>query len=165
LRSSPTDGCSIARLWIDCLPALNRRHDQLESLTWPIQALAVLLALFAVVSLLIAMIGQYAATAFTMRRRVRDFGVRIALGASSHDILASVVREGLVLTAVGLAIGAALSLATASALRSMLFGLTPTDTRTYIGVLALLAAASLFACWLPARRAARIEPMQALRQE
>jgi putative ABC transport system permease protein len=124
------------------LPALNRRHDQLESLTWPIQALAVLLALFAVVSLLIAMIGQYAATAFTMRRRVRDFGVRIALGASSHDILASVVREGLVLTAVGLAIGAALSLATASALRSMLFGLTPTDTRTYIGVLALLAAAS-----------------------
>jgi ABC-type antimicrobial peptide transport system permease subunit len=144
---------------------LRTMDDQLESLTWPIHALTILLALFAVGSLLIATIGQYTAMAFTMRRRIRDFGVRMALGASSRDILASVVVEGLRLTAVGLAIGCALSLAIARSLRSMLFGVTPTDARTYIGVFALLAAASVVACYLPAHRAARIDPMQALREE
>jgi putative ABC transport system permease protein len=144
---------------------LRTMDEQLQSLTWPIQALATLLALFAVGSLLIATIGQYAAMAFTMRRRIRDFGVRIALGASTRDILASVVREGLRLTAAGLAIGCALSLAIASSLRSMLFGVTPTDAPTYAAVGALLAAASLVACYLPAHRAARIDPMQALRDE
>jgi predicted permease len=144
---------------------LRTMDEQLDSLTWPIHALTILLASFAVGSLLIATIGQYAAVAFTMRRRMRDFGVRIALGASSRDILTSVMREGLRLTALGLAIGGALSLATAGSLRSMLFGVTPTDARTYVGVFALLAAASLIACYVPARRASRIDPMQALREE
>ena len=144
---------------------LRTMDEQLDSLTWPIHALTILLASFAVGSLLIATIGQYAAVAFTMRRRMRDFGVRIALGASSRDIRTSVLREGLRLTALGLAIGGALSLATAGSLRSMLFGVTPTDARTYVGVFALLAAASLIACYVPARRASRIDPMQALREE
>jgi ABC-type antimicrobial peptide transport system permease subunit len=139
--------------------------EQLASLTWLVGALAILLALFAGGSLLIATIGQYAAMAFTMRRRIRDFGVRIALGASSHHIVASVVREGLSLTAVGLVIGGALSLATATALQSMLFGVTPTDAPTYAGVFTVLAAASLVACYVPAHRAARIDPMHALREE
>ena len=139
--------------------------EQLESLTWPIHALTILLASFAVVSLLIAAIGQYAAMSFTIRRRIRDFGVRMALGASSDDILVSVVREGLRLTGVGLTIGCALSLAAATGLRSMLFGVTPTDARTYAGVLVLLAAATLVACYLPAHRAAHTDPMQALREE
>jgi macrolide transport system ATP-binding/permease protein len=144
---------------------LRTMDEQLESLTWLIQALTLLLALFAGGSLLIATIGQYAAMAFTMRRRIRDFGVRIALGASSRAIVAPVVREGLRLTAAGLAIGGALSLATAGGLRSMLFGVTPIDARTYVGVFVLLAAASLVACWLPAQRAARSDPMAALREE
>jgi len=139
--------------------------EQLASLTWPIHALAVLLASFAVGSLLIATIGQYAAVTFTMRRRMRDFGVRIALGASARDIRTSVLREGLRLTALGLAIGGALSLAIAAGLRSMLFGVSPTDAPTYAGVCALLAAASLVACYVPARRASRVDPMQALRDE
>jgi predicted permease len=139
--------------------------EQLEGLTWPIHALATLLAAFAAASLAIATIGQYAAVAFTMRRRIRDFGVRMALGASSADILGAVVREGLRLTIAGLAIGGALSVAAATGLRSMLFGVTPTDARTYLLVFALLAAASFVACYLPARRTARIDPMQALRQE
>ena len=103
--------------------------------------------------------------AFTMRRRIRDFGIRIALGASTSDIIAGVVREGLGLTVAGLAIGLVLSLMAAIGLRWMLFGVTPTDVPTYAGVFALLAAASLVACYLPARRAAGIDPMQALREE
>ena len=89
----------------------------------------------------------------------------MALGASSQEIVRSAVREGLHLTAAGLAIGGALSLLAATALRSMLFGVTPTDTRTYVGVVALLGLASLTACYLPAYRAGRIDPMQALRDE
>jgi putative ABC transport system permease protein len=81
---------------------LRTMEEQLASLTWPIHALAVLLASFAIGSLMIATIGQYAAVAFTMRRRSRDFGVRLALGASSADILSAVVREGLRLTIAGL---------------------------------------------------------------
>src|SRR5438552_1531596 len=88
--------------------------QQLASLTWPIRALAVLLASFALGSLLITTIGQYAAMVFTMRRRIREFGVRIALGASTVDILTAVTREGLWLTAVGLAIGCGLSPAAAT---------------------------------------------------
>ena len=81
---------------------------QLESLTWLVRALTMLLTLFASGSLVIAALGQYAVMVFTMRRRTRDCGVRMALGASSRQILASVLREGLRLTAVGLAIGFAL---------------------------------------------------------
>jgi ABC-type antimicrobial peptide transport system permease subunit len=89
----------------------------------------------------------------------------MALGASARQILASVVREGLRLTAAGLLIGSALSLATGRALRSLLFGVTPSDPATYAGVLAVLACASLAACWMPAWRASRVDPMQALREE
>jgi len=139
--------------------------EQLSSLMWPIHALALLLASFAAVSLLIATMGQYAACAFAVRRRFRDFGVRIALGASRSDIHGAVLFEGLRLTAAGLAGGCALSLAAGLALRSMLYGVTPTDARTYAGVFLLLGAATLAACYLPARRAARIDPMRALREE
>ena len=138
---------------------------QLESLTWLVRALTTLLTLFASGSLMIAALGQYAVMVFTMRRRTRDFGVRMALGASSRQILVSVLREGLRLTAVGLGIGFALSLITGSSVRSLLYGITPTDAPAYLGVFSLLAIASLVACYLPAHRAARIDPMQALRQE
>jgi ABC-type antimicrobial peptide transport system permease subunit len=124
-----------------------------------------LLLLFALGSLAIAAIGQYAVMAFSMRRRTRDFGVRIALGASSRQILTSVITEGCRLTAIGLTIGFALSLAGSAIFRSLLTGITPTDAPTYAGVVALLGIASLLACYLPARRASRINPIEALRQE
>jgi len=138
---------------------------QLDSILWLVRALTILLTLFAGGSLLIAATGQYAAMTFATRRRVREFGVRMALGASSRDILASVVGEGWRLTGAGLAIGVALSLVAARGARAWLYGVTPTDGATYVGVIAVLACASLIACYLPARRAARIDPMQALRQD
>jgi putative ABC transport system permease protein len=127
--------------------------------------ISTLLLIFASMSLLIAGIGQYAVVTFDMRRRTRDFGVRIALGASGRDIVGSVLREGSGLTAIGLTVGFALSVGLATALRGLLFGVAPTDAPTYGGVFALLAGVSLLASYVPARRASRIDPVQALRQE
>ena len=138
---------------------------QLASIISVVRMLTTMLAVFAAVSLIIATLGQYAVLAFAMKRRTREFGLRMALGASAHQILGSVVGEGLRLTVAGLAIGFALSLLAARALRSVLFGVSPTDPATYTGVVVVLAAASLMACWLPARRASRVDPMQALREE
>jgi putative ABC transport system permease protein len=139
--------------------------EQLDSLALSASMIASLLAIFSLVSLVIAAIGQYAVVAFNMRRRVREFGVRIALGASSRQVLTGVLREGLFLTCVGLACGLALSVVVAVAARSVLFNVTPTDPQTYAGVFAVLAVVSLVACCLPARVASRVDPVRAQRQE
>ena len=149
------------------IPVVSTRTmaSELDDFAAAIRMITIWITLFALGSLAIAAIGQYAVVAFDMRRRTRDFGVRIALGASRRQILAEVIGAGLRSTAVGLAIGFALSLAAGVAFRSLLIGVTPTDPRTYLGVFVLLAAASLLACYLPARRVARIDPLQALRDE
>jgi putative ABC transport system permease protein len=124
-----------------------------------------LLGLFSIGALLLAAIGLYAVVAFHTARRTRDFGIRMALGASPRQILDTVVKEGLLLTAFGVGIGLALSAAAGRAFQSLLFGITPTDRPTYLAVIALLAIVSLFACYIPARRAARTDPTVALREE
>lgn len=146
--------------------ALMRTWDsQIDAGVWPVRVLTTLLMLFAGGSLLIAAIGQYALVSFDMRRRVREVGLRMALGASARQVLRRVVREGLALTLAGLFFGFLLSLAVGRAIGGVLYGITPTDPVTYAGVFLLLSAASLLACYLPARRAARINPMNALRTE
>jgi predicted permease len=124
-----------------------------------------LLASFAVLSLVIAALGHYAVATFGIRRRTREFGVRMALGASSQRIQAAVLREALVHTAPGLAIGLALSAAVALSFKSVLFGVTPIDPVTFAGVIALLAVVSIVASYQPARRASRISVVEALRDE
>jgi predicted permease len=131
----------------------------------PVWMLTTLLTLFAVGSLLIAAIGQYAVVTFDGRRRSREFGLRIALGASSQQLLASVMTESFRLTALGLAIGFALSVGVGKVMVRILYGVTPTDAPTYLGVFLLLGVASLLACYLPARRASRTDPMLVLRTE
>jgi predicted permease len=138
---------------------------QLEERGLGARLISRLLLTFAGMSLLIAAVGQYAVMAFNMRRRTRDFGVRLALGASARQITGAVLREGAGLTVAGLAGGFVLSVGVATVLRGILFGVRPTDPPTYLVVFVLLACVSLFACYLPARRASRIDPVQALRQE
>ena len=165
-RIAPAVGRALAEVDARAPIVYVRTMDtQLASIISVIRMLTTMLAVFAAVSLLIAILGQYAVLAFVMKRRVREFGLRMALGASAHQILGSVVGEGLRLTVAGLAIGIALSLIVARALRSVLFGVGATDPPTYTAVVVTLAAASLLACWLPARRASRVDPMQALREE
>jgi len=140
-------------------------NAQLEGVTFTARMIARLLLIFSLISLLIAAIGQYAVVAFNMRRRVREFGVRIALGASARQVLSTVFGEGFALTAVGLLVGLLLSLGVAVAVRGVLFGVTPTDAPTYAGVFALLGSVALIACCLPALAATRVDPVKALRQE
>lgn len=124
-----------------------------------------LLVCFAGVSLVIAALGQYAVAMFQTRRRTREFGVRLALGASVERIRREVVRDALALALPGVVIGFALSVATAVALRWALFSVTPVDLPTYVGVLVLLALTSVAASYLPAWRAGRINVTDALRSE
>jgi predicted permease len=138
---------------------------ELNTNTWHVRFISTLLVVFAMGSLLIAAIGQYAVIAFDMRRRTRDFGIRIALGASTRRLVSEAIQEGLRWTATGLLFGFGLSLAAGRAFRSLLFGITPTDTATYVGVFIVLGGTSLLACYLPSRRVTRIDPMQALRQD
>jgi predicted permease len=124
-----------------------------------------LLVSFAAVSLLIAALGQYAVAMFNMRRRTREFGVRMALGASSPRLQSAVIREAFAIAVPGAVIGFALSAAVAVGLRSMLLGVTPVDPPTYIAVAALLMATSVAASIIPAWRTGRVNVIEALRQE
>jgi len=124
-----------------------------------------LLGLFAFLAVALAMAGVYGIMNYMVSQRTSEFGLRMALGASPGDLLRSSLFEAGALAAIGLAAGAALSLAFHKVLDSMLFGITATDWTTYLAVAALVLAASMLAAFLPSRRAARVDPMIALREE
>jgi ABC-type antimicrobial peptide transport system permease subunit len=124
-----------------------------------------LFSAFALLALLIAAIGVLSVLAFTVSQRTQELGVRMALGARQWQVLASVLREGAVMTAGALALGAVAAYSLSGVLASLLYEVEPTDGMTYIGVGALLAAVALLAAYLPARRATRVDPMNALRSQ
>ena len=163
---APSVGKAIAEVDASLpIVAMATMTQRLESVTEIERMLATLLVFFAAASLLVAVLGQYAIAMFNMRRRTRDFGVRLALGASAAQIQRAVVREGFQLTLIGLAVGFVLSIGAGTAARSVLIGVTPTDPPTYIGVTIVLATAAILASYLPAWRAARGNVVDALRQE
>ena len=120
---------------------------------------------FALSGLLLASLGLYALLAFMVGERTREIGLRIALGANGGELTWSVVKDGLRLVSIGAIAGVALSLVVLPSFGTLLFGVTPTDKTTYAVVLTLLAAVAGLASYVPARRAARVEPLTALRQE
>jgi putative ABC transport system permease protein len=122
-------------------------------------------SIFAGVATLLAAIGLYGVVAHGVNRRRREIGVRIAMGAERDDVLKLVLGQAARALVPGLAIGVLLALATARALRGALVGVSPTDPITFVGVELLLIFAALLACWIPARRAMRVDPMVALRHE
>jgi predicted permease len=123
------------------------------------------LGVFALTALLLAALGIYGVMAYSVSRRTHEIGIRIALGACMADIVRMVLHQGARLALIGIGIGLAGSLALGQLISSFLFGVTAYDPITFILVVAVLASAALLACYLPARRAATIDPMEALRYE
>jgi predicted permease len=126
---------------------------------------ALLATTFAGLAALLAVVGIYGVMSFAVSERRREIGVRMALGARGGSVLAGVLREGAVLAGIGVGLGLAGAVATTRLLASALFGVSPLDPATYAATAALLTAAVLIACWIPARRAARLDPLVALRED
>jgi ABC-type antimicrobial peptide transport system permease subunit len=127
--------------------------------------LAQLLGIFAGLATLLAAIGSYGVLAYMVAERRREIGIRIALGAGRGSVLRMVLSQGLGLTVVGVASGLAVALAMNRVLGSLLFGVRPSDPATIAGVVVLIAAVALMACYLPAHSATHVDPMIVLREE
>jgi predicted permease len=157
----------VSRSFDENVPAFNVRtlaeqKDQSLSLQ---RMAATLLGAFGALALLLAALGIYGVLAYAVRRRTREIGIRMALGAQVADVLRLVLRQGVVLTAAGLVVGLAGAVAGTRLLGGFLYDVKPLDPLTFAAVVALLACTALLACWLPARRAAKVDPMVAVRYE
>jgi putative ABC transport system permease protein len=126
---------------------------------------ALLIGIFAAIALLLAAAGIYGVLSYSVTQRTHEIGIRVALGAARRDVLRMVVRQGMLLAAVGIAAGLAGGAIASRVLSSLLFGVRPTDPATFVAVSAILLAVAFVACFLPARRATRIDAMTALREE
>ena len=125
----------------------------------------VLFGLFAVIAMLLAALGIYGVMAYSVSQRTQEIGIRMALGAQKSDVVGLIIRNGVMLTLIGVAVGLALALALTRLMTTLLFGITPNDATTFAAVSAFLILMALVACYIPARRATNVDPLVALRYE
>jgi ABC-type antimicrobial peptide transport system permease subunit len=139
--------------------------EQMDFALLPARLIAWSVAIFAVLALLLASVGLYGLIAYSVTQRTREIGVRIAVGAQPGQVVMTVVGSALLLLGIGAAVGLALGVGSATAMSSFLYGLSPVDPVAIGSALAVLAAVTWLASWIPARRAVRIDPMKALNAE
>jgi putative ABC transport system permease protein len=140
-------------------------NDRMQTNVAEARSYSILLALFAALALVLAVIGIYGVISYWVTQRTQEMGIRMALGARAQDVLSLVVREGLRLMALGVGAGILGSLVVARAIRGMLFGISAADPVTYAGLALALLAVGALAAYVPARRATQVDPMTALRYE
>jgi putative ABC transport system permease protein len=124
-----------------------------------------LFALFGATGLVLTLTGIYSVISYTVAQRTQEIGIRLALGAQATDVLKLLVGQGMILAAVGIAIGVVLAGALTRLMTNLLFGLSPNDPLTFAVIALLLAGVALLACYIPARRATKVDPLVALRYE
>jgi len=127
--------------------------------------LTMLLTMFASVALVLAAVGIYGVISYSVAQRTSEFGIRMAMGAGPGDVLRMVLGQGLLLGGIGVAIGAAGALALTRLIRGLLFGISSFDPLTFAAMAVILTVVTIAACWIPAYRATRVDPMVALRYE
>jgi ABC-type antimicrobial peptide transport system permease subunit len=120
---------------------------------------------FGILAIVLAAIGLYGVMSYVVAGRTREIGVRIALGAARRDVLLLIIRQGMTLAVIGLGIGLSVAFGVAQLLEKLLFGVSPVDPLTFAGVSLLLAFVAALACYIPARRATKVDPLVALRYE
>jgi len=140
-------------------------NDVLATSVAPRRAPMLLLSAFAAAALLLAMIGIYGVTAYYVTQRTQEIGIRMALGAQTRDVLTLVLRSGMGRSIIGVAVGLAGAIALTRWMKTLLFGVNPTDWLTLIAVALGVMVTTLLACYFPARRATKVDPLVALRYE
>jgi ABC-type antimicrobial peptide transport system permease subunit len=140
-------------------------EDHLRFALLPAQLAGATLGVFGLLALALAVIGIYGVMSYSIAQRTREIGIRVALGAERRVVLSMVVGQGMRLAATGMTIGLAGALAVTRFASAFLYGISPTDPVTFIAIALLLSAAALLACYVPARRASRVDPIRALRYE
>src|ERR1039457_4325837 len=140
-------------------------HSTIQQSVWAQQLSAALLSLFGILALVLASIGIYGVVSYSVTQRTREFGIRMALGATPMDVQLMLVLEAIRLVAIGVLAGTAIAMVASRAVKSMLFTAGPGDTIIFVLVPAVLTLVALLACWFPARRATSVEPSEALRDQ
>jgi len=139
--------------------------DHLETVRFPSRIAAVMFTFFAVIALALATIGLYGLVSYTQAQRTHEVGIRMSLGADARSVVSLLIRGGMRLVWVGIGVGVVLAFGVTRILAGLLFGVGATDIGTFVGVVLLLSGIALAAAWVPARRASRVDPVQALRAE
>ena len=139
--------------------------EHLDLPLFPYRMAAVVLGSFGVLAVLLAAIGIYGVMSYVVAGRTREVGLRVALGAARSDVLLLIMKQGMSLALIGLSAGLLIGFGAARLMVKLLFGVNPSDPLTFAGVLILLGAVAALACYIPARRAAKVDPLVALRYE